>query len=124
VAMGRTVIDDCGAAVDNPGQGLVGVTAQGFCRTVLGWGQDVQFKVFGAYALPWALQASANLQVTPGPAITAQYVLTNADLAKALGRATSTSTATLDLIQPDTMFEKRTNLLDLRFSRKFKIGRT
>ena len=128
VALGNTVIDDCGAAVDNPGQGGVvagsstPVTAQRFCKTTLGWEDDIQFKVFGAYPLPWDLQASANFQWTPGPVILADYVVTNAELARALGRPTSTATTTVALIEPNTMFEDRATLLDLRFSRKFRLG--
>ena len=124
VALGNTMVDDCGGNVDNPGAGQSGVTAQRFCNTTLGWGEDVQFKLYGAYPLPWDLQASANLQNTPGPVITADLVLTNAQLASALGRATSTPTVTVALMEPNTMFENRTTLLDLRFSRKFRMGRT
>jgi len=128
VALGNTVVDDCAAAVDNPAQGqiLTGsatpVAAQRFCQTTVGWGDDVQFKGFGAYPLPWDLQASANFQVTPGPVILADLVATNAELARALGRPTSTATTTIALIEPYTMFENRTTLLDLRFSRKFRMG--
>jgi Carboxypeptidase regulatory-like domain len=130
VALGNTVVDDCGAAVDNPAQGQIPVgsttpvTPLRFCRTTLGWTEDVQFKVYGAYPLPWDLQASANLQMTPGPMIAADYVVTNAELARALGRPTSTATATVALIEPNTMFENRATLLDLRFSRRFRMGRT
>lgn len=84
----------------------------------------MQFKLYGAYPLPWNLQASVNLQNTPGPVILADYTLTNTQLASTLGRPTSTSTATVALIEPYTQFEDRTTLVDLRFSRKFRMGRT
>ena len=118
--MGQTVNDTCGIAVDSP-------QAQRFCRTTLGWSEDVQFKIHGAYPLPWNLQTSANFQSLPGIPITASYVATGAEIAQSLGRNSSAgarATSTVELIEPSTVFEKRMALLDLRFSRRFRFGRT
>jgi hypothetical protein len=137
LAMGKTVADDCGAAVDNPAAGLIvsdtatrnarPVTALRFCRSILSWSQDVQLKVHGAYPLPWNLQTSATFQSLPGIPIMATYVASGAEIARSLGRSPSAgarSTADVALIEPNTQFEDRMALLDLRFSRRFRMGRT
>lgn len=119
VAMGKTVIDDCGAAVDSP-------QALRFCRQIKGWADDMRVKIHGAYPLPWDFMASANFQSVPGIPITATYVATGAEIAQSLGRnpsAGARATSTIELIAPNTLFEERTPLLDLRFSRLFRMGR-
>ena len=59
-------------------------------------------KFLGVYPLPfWGLQASATLQSTPGPEITASYSATNAEIAPSLGRdlsAGANATVLVDLI--------------------------
>src|SRR5207253_8609673 len=118
MAFGSTVIDNCGTAVDTP-QDLR------FCRNDLGWSEDIQLKVHGSYELPWNLQTSATLQSLPGVPITANYVASGAEIAKGLSRTPSagaTATANIALIEPNTMFEKRPMLTDLRFSRRFKLA--
>jgi hypothetical protein len=85
-----------------------------------------QLKVLGVYPLPWwGLQTSATFQSMPGPEITALYVASNAQVAPSLGRnlaAGAAGTASLQLIEPGTQFEKRLNQLDFRVSRFFKVG--
>ena len=118
VAMGQTVIDECGAAVDSP-------MSLRFCRDELGWSEDVQVKIHGSYELPWRLQTSATYQSLAGIPITANYLASGAEIARGLGRIPSagpTATANVALIEPDTMYEKRPNLVDLRFSRRFSFG--
>ena len=59
-------------------------------------------KFLGVYPLPWwGLQASATLQSTPGPEITATYAATNAEISPSLGRNLSSGqngTVLVDLI--------------------------
>jgi hypothetical protein len=137
LAMGNTVADDCGAAVDNPAAGLIvtdtvnrnarPVTALRFCRSTLSWSQDLLLKVHGAYPLPWDLQTSATFQSLPGIPIMATYVASGAEIARSLGRnpsAGARATSEIALIEPNTRFEERMSLLDLRFSRRVRIGRT
>ncbi|MBI3050175.1 MAG: TonB-dependent receptor [Acidobacteria bacterium] len=127
IALGNTVIDDCGAAVDNPAQGVVGSTTLRFCRETFSWSDDVQFKINGAYPLPWNLRTSFVFQSVPGFPISATYVVTSAIAAPSLGRGLSAganATVEVELIEPNTVFEDRTNMLDLRFSRRFTAGRT
>ena len=125
LATGNTVIDDCGSAVDNPAQGLQGITALRFCRTVFSWSDDVQFKINGTYQLPWDLRASYVFQSLPGYPISAVHTVSSA--MTSLGRPLSagpTATVEVELIEPYTRFEDRTNMLDLRFSKRFRAGRT
>ena len=135
LAMGSTVVDDCGASVDNPSAGLIDtsntnarpVPAFRFCRSTLSWSEDVQLKIHGAYPLPWNFQTSATFQSLPGIPILASYVASGAEIARSLGRnpsAGARATAEIALIEPNTRFEDRMALLDLRFSRRFRIGRT
>jgi hypothetical protein len=127
IATGNTVIDDCGAAVDNPAQGLSGITALRFCRTNFSWSDDVQLKINGTYPLPWDLRASYVFQSIPGYPISAVHVVNSAMAFPSLGRnfsAGATATVEVELLEPYTNFEDRTNMLDLRFSKRFRLGRT
>jgi hypothetical protein len=120
IAMGSTVIDTCGTAVDSP-------QALRFCRNDLGWSEDVQLKLHGTYPLPWGLQTSATLQSLPGVPITATYIATGPEIARGLGRnpsAGATATANVELIEPNTVFEDRMALFDLRFSKRFAVGQS
>ena len=127
IAFGNTDIDDCGAAVDNPAQGLVAIVPLRFCRSVYDWSEDVQFKINGSYPLPWDLRASYVFQSLPGVPISAIYVVTSAMAAPSLGRnfsAGANATVEVELIEPNTEYEERTNMLDLRISRRFRMGGT
>ena len=120
VAFGSTLADNCGIAVDSP-QDLR------FCRTSYGWSDDVQVKINGTYPLPWDLRASYVFQSVPGFPILANYVVTSALAAPSLGRnfsAGASGTSDVGLVEPNTMFDDRTNMLDLRFSKRFRLRRT
>jgi len=120
VAFGSTLTDNCGIAVDSP-QDLR------FCRTSYGWSDDVQFKINGTYPLPWGMRASYVFQSVPGFPILANYVVTSALAAPSLGRnfsAGASGTSDVALVEPNTMFDDRTNMLDLRFSKRVRLRRT
>jgi hypothetical protein len=120
IAFGNTVTDNCGIAVDSP-QDLR------YCRTVYGWSHDVQLKVNGTYPLPLGLRTSFVFQNVPGFPILADYSVTSAAAFPSLGRNFSSGargTSNMALVEPYTMFEHRTNVLDLRFSRRMGFGRT
>jgi hypothetical protein len=62
----------------------------------------------------------------PGPEITASRNYTNAQIFPSLLRDLSsgaTGTVNVALIEPGTMFGKRQRQLDLRFSKRIRIGR-
>jgi len=120
VAFGNTLIDNCGIAVDSP-QDLR------FCRTSYGWSDDVQVKINGTYPLPLGLRASYVFQSVSGFPILANYVVTSALAAPSLGRnfsAGASGTSDVALVEPNTMFDDRTNMLDVRFSKRLRLRRT
>jgi len=142
VSTARTTINLCPAA-ENPN--LVFTRQIVFCETTNPWSAQTQFKLNGAYPLPWGLQASAVLQNLPGPSIgtvnvgqasvynqaPATMTFTNAQIAPSLGRNLSacpadtgacTATVTLPIYAPYSIFEPRFTQLDVRFTKKFRFG--
>jgi carboxypeptidase family protein len=85
-----------------------------------------QVKVLGSYTLPYDVQISGTFQSIPGPALQASWSITSA-IANAgptpLGRNLSANSATVTLIEPNTMFGDRLNQFDMRFARIFKMNR-
>jgi len=123
-SFGRTVNDRC-FVVDSP-QELYQ------CRTVAGLAANTQFKLSGAYPLPWGLSLSGVYQNLTGPEVRALVTFTNAQIAPSLGRNLSrcaaptgacNATVSLDVI-PDRFseFEERTNMLDFRVMKDFTQG--
>jgi hypothetical protein len=118
ISSGQTVTNSC-FVVDSPG-------ALRFCEQTVPWSAQTQIKLFGAYPLPWDLQASGTFQSLPGIPIQANYTARNAEIAPTLGRnlaAGASATTSVALIEPNTVFEDRLNQLDLRLTRIFRIGR-
>jgi len=123
VGTGRTVTDNCAVLMDSP-QGR-------FCTVTLPFAGQTQMKISGAYPLPWNLQASATYQDLPGIPISSSYVASNAEIRPSLGRnlgacgaaATCTATTTVELIEPNTLFENRIRQVDIRLSKTVRVGR-
>jgi hypothetical protein len=95
-----------------------------FCDNTTPW--LTQVKLLTAYTLPYDLQVSATFQSVPGPALSASYTVTSATAAAngvTLGRAFSGGSATIALIEPNTLYGGRLNQIDLRFARIFHYGR-
>jgi hypothetical protein len=121
---GRTVTDTC-FVVDSPQQvnptDLTGM----HCRQIIPFKGNTQVKLNGSYPLPGSFMISAIFQSTSGPAISAIYAATTAEIAPSLGRnlAGGTRTASVSLIEPFTQFEARRNQLDLRLSKIFQMRR-
>jgi hypothetical protein len=123
--MGRTVTDNC-LVVDSPQD-----ARPGFCKTTPPWAAGSQVKFLVVYPLPWDISTSVIYQNSSGIPITASYVVANAAIAPSLGRnlsdcaigvAACNANRTVELIQPQTMFEPRLQQVDLRFSRVFRLG--
>jgi hypothetical protein len=116
-------VDDNCFVVDSPQQ-LVN------CRAVTPLKGNTQVKAFGSYPLPWDFVASAVFQNIAGPEITAAYSVPTSAIAPSLGRNLSvcgtrnpcTSTATVPLVAPGTMFADRMTRLDLRLGKKVRLG--
>ena len=85
-----------------------------------------QFKLLGSYTLPYDVQISGTFQSIPGPALSANWSISNA-IANAgptpLGRNLSAGTATVVLMEPNTVFGDRLNQFDMRFARIFRTNR-
>jgi len=80
-----------------------------------------------SYLLPKGFGLSATYRDYPGVQITANWVVPNSLIQPSLGRPLSSGlngTATVNLVQPGTMYADRQRALDLRFSKRhsFKGG--
>jgi hypothetical protein len=86
---------------------------------------QTQVKFLGTYAVPKVdVQIAATYRGLPGVNIVSNYVATNAVTQPSLGRPLSggAANATINLVEPGTMFTEQTNLLDLRFSKILRFG--
>jgi hypothetical protein len=116
VSTGKTTTDTCevAAKLDNP--------SQRFCHSETPF--LTQIKLGGSYRLPWNIQIAGTLQSFRSNDITASATFTNAQIQPSLRRPLTTgSTATISLIEPDTIYNPRFTQLDLRFARTFTAGR-
>jgi hypothetical protein len=143
VDTGRSVNDAC-FDVDSPGAaaaGLPGVAAtptpftattidgEPICRIVTPFRGQTQLKAFTSIPLPADFVVSLVLQNVSGPTITASYAASNTEIAPSLGRNLAacgtrvpcTSTATVPLIVPQTMFEDRLSRLDIRLAKRMRL---
>ncbi len=121
---GRTITDLC-YVIDSPQQKLN-------CNTPLSWMANLQVKLNGTYTLPHEIVTSVIYQNIAGEAVTAAYAAPNSAIAGSLGRNLAacgtrnpcSSTATIPLIEPNTVFEPRRNQIDVRVGKAFQLGRS
>jgi hypothetical protein len=117
ISVGRIATNNC-AIVDSPQESL-------FCDVAPPYQPNI--KATATYPFPWwGLQLSAALQNVPGAQITANYTATNAEILPSLGRNLSSganSTVSLPVIKPGTLYENRQTQLDVRFTKRFTVGR-
>ena len=82
--------------------------------------------MIGSYDIPKIDVAfSALFYSRPGPAISANKVFLNADIAPSLGRplAGNAQNITVNMVPPGTIYGDRRNQLDLRLTKNFRIRR-
>ncbi|HUR33345.1 MAG TPA: carboxypeptidase regulatory-like domain-containing protein [Vicinamibacterales bacterium] len=121
----KRVYDTCNASI------LSGTTVsqadspeKPFCHQELPYRPD--FKMLAAYNLPLNFSISGTVQVSSGPMIIATWAAPNSLIAPALGRnlaAGATATKSIQLIEPGTLYAGYQNQIDLRLSRRMRIGR-
>jgi hypothetical protein len=136
VSLGKTVFDNCAVLAKLPEMTTAAfgplsadagrASPQSVCRLDPPLGAESQFKLSGAYSLPWDLRVSALYQNNPGIDTTATYVATNAEIVPSLGRdlaAGPRGTANIELINPRSLYrEGRVNQLNFAINRMFRMG--
>jgi len=91
--------------------------------------EQAQLKIQGLYKAPWGIAFTMTEQNLPGVPITATYAAPNSIIAPSLGRnlsacgssSTCTATASVPLIQPNSLWENRVNQTDLQFTKALSI---
>ena len=81
----------------------------------------------GSWMIPKVeVQVAGTFRSDQGGALAALWAVPNAEIQKTLGRPLSNSatTATVNLVQPGTMYGDRVNEIDLRFAKILRVGRT
>lgn len=108
---GRTVEDRC-FVVDSP-QSLLN------CRVVTPFGAQTQVKFHGVYPLPFDFRVSGTFQSLSGVPYLADYSASLAEVVPSLGRPLSGGrrSVIVPLVAPQTLFEPRREVLDVRLSR-------
>ncbi|HJZ77946.1 MAG TPA: carboxypeptidase regulatory-like domain-containing protein [Vicinamibacterales bacterium] len=143
---GRTVQDNCALRSVVPetynwttldttqslrGDSTAGLTSP-YCRIVTPF--QTSFRGLATYVVPKLdVQVAATWRSDPGPAILANYVVTNAVAAPLLGRNLSAcpaptgacnATITVNVVPSGTLYGDRINNLDFRAAKIFRVGRT
>jgi hypothetical protein len=123
----RRTYDTCNSPVQS-GQASTALQVDSpeaqFCRVVTPYRPD--FKLSASHTLPGQIVISGTYQLSPGPGITATWNAPNALIAPALGRnlsAGATATKSVQLIAPETIYGDYLTELDLRLSKRIKLGR-
>jgi len=114
LSTGKTTTDDCDvlSKIDSP--------STRFCHNETPY--LTQYKFGGSYVLPYDVQVSATLQSFLGGPIQANATFTNAQIFPSLGRnLASGTTASITLLEPNTLYNDRVTQLDLRFAKNFEV---
>jgi hypothetical protein len=122
LSTGRTSTDNCAVLAKLPEISPLGAP---YCHVDTKF--LTQIKLLGTYTIPRVdVRASATFQSLPGPNILANFTASNALIQPSLGRPLSggAANATVNLVAPGTVYGDRSNELDLRFTKIFKLGRT
>lgn len=106
-------------AVDSPVTAARAFTtgAWRFCDVNMPWKTAVRF--LGTVGLPGGVDLGATFQSNPGPELRANYTVTNAQV-QGLGRNLVSGSATLELIEPGSLYGDRVYQIDLRVSKRLR----
>jgi hypothetical protein len=135
VSTGRSSMDVCDIRAKLPEVTLTSTAALGISPFSVGpttpnchidGAFQSQVKFLGTYMVPKVdVQISGSFRSLPGPNIVSNYIATNAVVQPSLGRPLSggAANATVNIVEPGTIYGEQTNLLDLRFSKIFRFGK-
>jgi hypothetical protein len=115
LSTGKTMTDNCEIVDDLPE--LTGATSLAHCHQetpYLG-----QYKALASYTFPYGVRVSGTFQSLPGPEVAANN--TYLGTVPGLGRNFLAGQATVNLIQPGTLFGDRLNQFDLRFTKMVRV---
>jgi carboxypeptidase family protein len=133
ISTGKTMNDNCDLVDELPevlsggaptGVLLVGfappggLTPAGFCHQETPF--LTQYKAVAAYTLPYGVRIAGTYGNTPGPVIAANQIYTG--VLPSLGRPFFAGQATVNVVEPGTMYGDRLNQIDLRFSKLLRMG--
>jgi hypothetical protein len=124
VATGKTMTDNCDIIDDVPELLVVaGVRIPAaYCRVETPY--LPQYKAIASYTLPYGIRVSGTFQSIPGPQIGANniYNNTNRVALTTLDRPFTLGQASVNVIQPGTLYGDRLNQFDLRFTKIVNVG--
>ena len=116
---GRTTEDNCDILEALPEVSTNGLP---YCHQQTNW--QTQVKGAASYIIPRVdVSLAATYQYLPGPQITANWVVTNAQVV-GLGRPLTGGNPTVNLIAPGTEYGSGLNQLDVRFGKILRFGPT
>ena len=138
LSTGKTMFDNCEIVDDVPELLNVAVPAgttapiaaagswspAGFCHQETPFLS--QYKALASYTLPWyGVRVSGTFQSLPGPQVVATNIFnnTNRTTSTTLNRPFTLGQATVNLVEPGSMYGDRLNQIDLRLTKIVNLGR-
>jgi hypothetical protein len=122
ISTGKRLTDSCDIVDDVPESALL---TGSYCRQSENFLTDG--KLIWTYAIPKIDVSVSGLFISrPGPQISANRVVPNAEIVPSLGRSLSNNApnATINMVYPGTLYGDRRNQLDLRFTKPLRFGGT
>jgi hypothetical protein len=123
----QTLADYCAIRAALPEQSVLGGASptNPYCKTNTRF--ITRFTALGSYTVPKiAVQVAGTMRSDQGDTLAANWAAPNAVIEPSLGRKLSNGapTATVNLIEPGTLYGDRVNEIDLRLAKILRFGRT
>ena len=74
------------------------------------------------HTLPYDIQVAGTFQSLPGQEISARVIYSADELTAGLGRTSNVAQVGLAVIEPGTVYSKRLNQFDVRFTKNLNLG--
>jgi hypothetical protein len=128
-AQTATTVSGVSTASPTTPQTATTINGKAICHVVTPFRGQTQLKLNGAIPLPYDFMVSGIYQDISGPNVVAAYPVSNAEIARSLGRdlgacggrTPCTATATVPLVMPGTMYDHRIRRLDVRLTKQLRI---